>query len=173
MKIYTRTGDGGDTTLFDGTRIAKSDARVDAYGEVDEANAAVGVARASGVDKDIEDMLARSSATCSRSDRVSPTRPSASPAASTKIALGPDDVARLEGWIDKCEEELTPLRRFILPGGTPAAAALHLARTVCRRAERRMVALASARGGVPRLHEPPVGPALRARARGEPPRGGG
>jgi len=60
----------------------------------------------------------------------------------TKIALGPDDVTRLEGWIDRCEEELTPLRRFILPGGTPAAAALHLARTVCRRAERRMVALA-------------------------------
>ena len=59
MKIYTRTGDGGATTLFDGTRIAKSDARVDAYGEVDEANAAVGVARASGVDKDIEDMLAQ------------------------------------------------------------------------------------------------------------------
>jgi cob(I)alamin adenosyltransferase len=142
MKIYTRTGDGGATTLFDGTRIAKSDPRVDAYGEVDEANAAVGVARASGVDKDIEDMLgqiqrdlfALGSRLADPAERIADRV--------TKIALGPDDVARLEGWIDKCEEELTPLRRFILPTGTPAAAALHLARTVCRRAERRMVALA-------------------------------
>jgi len=142
MKIYTRTGDGGATTLFDGTRIAKSDPRVDAYGEVDEANAAVGVARASGVDKDIEEMLgqiqrdlfALGSRLADPAERIAERV--------TKIALGPADVARLEGWIDKCEEELKPLRRFILPGGTPAAAALHLARTVCRRAERRMVALA-------------------------------
>jgi cob(I)alamin adenosyltransferase len=130
MKIYTRTGDGGATTLFDGTRIAKSDPRVDAYGEVDEANAAVGVARASGVDKDIEEMLAEI-----QRDLFALGSRLADPAERiagrvTKIALGPDDVARLEGWIDRCEEELTPLRRFILPGGTPAAAALHLARTV-------------------------------------------
>jgi cob(I)alamin adenosyltransferase len=142
MKIYTRTGDGGATTLFDGTRIAKSDPRVDAYGEVDEANAVVGQVRAAGVDKDLDDMLvqiqrdlfALGSRLADPAERIADRV--------TKIALGPGDVVRLEGWIDACEEELQPLRRFILPGGTPAAAALHLARTVCRRAERRMVALA-------------------------------
>jgi cob(I)alamin adenosyltransferase len=142
MKIYTRTGDGGATTLFDGTRIAKSDPRVDAYGEVDEANAFVGAIRAETLDSDIDDLLGQVQrdlfALGSRladpaeriADRVS------------KIALGPADVTKLEDWIDKYEAELTPLRRFILPSGTRAAAALHVARTVCRRAERRMVALA-------------------------------
>jgi cob(I)alamin adenosyltransferase len=142
-QIYTRTGDGGSTTLFDGTRIAKSDPRVDAFGEVDEANAAVGAARAEGLDPDIDVLMARIQrdlfALGSRladpaeriADRVS------------KISLGPDDVTRLEGWIDTYEAELPPLRSFILPGGTRAAAALHLARTICRRAERRMVALVS------------------------------
>ena len=142
MKIYTRTGDGGATTLFDGTRIAKSDPRVDAYGEVDEANAMVGQVRAAGVDRDLDDMLAQI-----QRDLFALGSRLADPAErmaglATKIALGPEDVVRLEGWIDTCEKELQPLRRFILPGGTPAAAALHLARTVCRRAERRMVALA-------------------------------
>lgn len=142
MKIYTRTGDGGATTLFDGTRIAKSDPRVDAYGEVDEANAMVGQVRATGVDADIDEMLSQI-----QRDLFALGSRLADPAERIvgrvmKIALGPDDVTRLEGWIDTCEAELQPLRRFILPGGTPAAAALHLARTVCRRAERRMVALA-------------------------------
>lgn len=140
-KIYTRTGDGGATTLFDGTRIAKSDPRVDAYGEVDEANAAVGQVRAAGVDEDIDRMLAQV-----QRDLFALGSRLADPAERiagrvTKVALGPEDITRLEGWIDECEEELQPLRRFILPGGTPAAASLHLARTVCRRAERRMVAL--------------------------------
>jgi cob(I)alamin adenosyltransferase len=141
MKIYTRTGDGGATTLFDGTRIAKSDPRVEAYGEVDEANAMVGQVRATGVDKDIDGMLAQV-----QRDLLALGSRLADPAERiadrvTKIALGPADVARLEGWIDACETELPPLQRFIVPGGTPAAAGLHLARTVCRRAERRMVAL--------------------------------
>jgi cob(I)alamin adenosyltransferase len=141
MKIYTRTGDGGATTLFDGTRIAKSDPRVEAYGEVDEANAAIGLARAEGLPPDIEALLDRvqrelfalGSRLADPAERIADRV--------TKIALGPEDVERLEGFIDKYEEELPPLRRFILPGGTRAAAALHLARTVCRRAERRMVAL--------------------------------
>jgi cob(I)alamin adenosyltransferase len=142
MKIYTRTGDGGATTLFDGTRIAKSDPRVDAYGEVDEANATIGVVRGEGLDADLDELLgqvqrdlfALGSRLADPAERIADRV--------TKIALGPADVTRLEEWIDKYEAELTPLRRFILPGGTRAAAAMHLARTVCRRAERRMVALA-------------------------------
>jgi cob(I)alamin adenosyltransferase len=142
MKIYTRTGDGGATTLFDGTRIAKSDPRVDAYGDVDEANAVVGVVRAQGLDADLDELLgqvqrdlfALGSRLADPAERIADRV--------TKIALGPADVTKLEEWIDKYEAELTPLRRFILPGGTRAAAAMHLARTVCRRAERRMVALA-------------------------------
>ncbi len=143
MKIYTRTGDGGSTTLFDGTRIAKSDLRVEAYGEVDEANAAIGLARAEGLDADIDavmdrvqrELFALGSRLADPAERIADRV--------TKIALGQEDVARLEAWIDKYEEELPPLRRFILPGGTRAAAALHMARTVCRRAERRMVAMVS------------------------------
>jgi cob(I)alamin adenosyltransferase len=142
MKIYTRTGDGGATTLFDGTRIAKSDPRVDAYGDVDEANAFVGAIRAETLDADIDELLgqvqrdlfALGSRLADPAERIADRV--------TKIALGPADVKKLEDWIDKYEAELTPLRRFILPGGTRAAAALHVARTVCRRAERRMVALA-------------------------------
>ena len=141
MKIYTRTGDGGATTLFDGTRIAKSDPRVDAYGEVDEANAVIGQVRAAGVDADIDAMLAQI-----QRDLFALGSRLADPAERiagrvTKVALGSEDLARLEAWIDACEPELQPLRRFIMPGGAPAAAALHVARTVCRRAERRMVAL--------------------------------
>lgn len=143
MKIYTRTGDGGSTTLFDGTRIAKSDLRVEAYGEVDEANAAIGLARAEGLDADIDavmdrvqrELFALGSRLADPAERIADRV--------TKIALGHEDVVRLEGWIDTYEGELTPLRRFILPGGTRAAAALHVARTVCRRAERRMVAMVS------------------------------
>jgi cob(I)alamin adenosyltransferase len=142
MKIYTRTGDGGATTLFDGTRIAKSDPRVDAYGDVDEANAFIGAILAEALDADIHDLLlqvqrdlfALGSRLADPAERIADRV--------TKIALGPADVTKLEVWIDKYETELTPLRRFILPGGTRAAAALHVARTVCRRAERRMVALA-------------------------------
>lgn len=143
MKIYTRTGDDGSTALFDGTRVAKSDLRVDAYGEVDEANAAIGLARAAGLDADIDavmaavqrDLFALGSRLADPAERIADRV--------TKAVLGADDIARLEGLIDKYEEEVPPLRRFILPGGTPAAAALHLVRTVCRRAERRMVAMVS------------------------------
>lgn len=141
MKIYTRTGDGGNTALFDGTRIAKSDPRVEAYGEVDEANAVLGCARAAILDADLDEMLVRI-----QRDLFALGSRLADPAERIadrvdKIALTDADVARLEGWIDSCEEGLAPLRRFILPGGTRAASTLHLARTVCRRAERRMVAL--------------------------------
>lgn len=141
MKLYTRTGDTGETALFDGTRVAKSDARVDAYGEVDELNAVLGVVRAAGVDRDIDEILV----TLQR-DLFALGARLADPAERIaervkKASLASDDVTRLESWIDRFDEELPPLRRFILPGGSTPGAALHLARTVCRRAERRIVGL--------------------------------
>ena len=141
MKIYTRTGDGGETGLFDGTRVPKSDQRVDAYGEVDELNAWLGVVRAAGVDAEIDEMLARLQRDLFAlgSRLADPARRIAGRV--SKAAIGDEDVSRLEAWIDSLEEHLPPLRHFILPGGTTAGAALHLARTVCRRAERRMVGL--------------------------------
>jgi cob(I)alamin adenosyltransferase len=141
MKIYTKTGDAGETSLFDNTRVRKSDARVDAYGEVDEVNACLGVARAAGVDPDVAALLdtiqrqlfALGARLADPSARIS--------ARVTKASLGEADVQRLEEAIDRLEQELPPLRAFILPGGSGPGAALHLARTVCRRAERRAVAL--------------------------------
>ena len=150
MKIYTRTGDTGETSLFGGTRVRKDDPRVDAYGEVDELNAWLGLARALGARPRARDgTRSTSSAISSRSAPSSPIRPTSSPPASRKRRSRTTDVARLERLIDRLEDELPPLRRFILAGGTPAGAALHVARTVCRRAERRMVAL-----------DPPVDPVL-------------
>jgi cob(I)alamin adenosyltransferase len=141
VKIYTRAGDGGETSLFDGRRVSKSDLRVNAYGEIDELSAAIGVAMASGLPPDVAGMLqvvARdlfavggrlADPDQKLADRV------------RKVAVGPAEIGRLEQWIDQLDAELPPLRRFILPGGSPAGAALHLARTVCRRAERRITAL--------------------------------
>jgi cob(I)alamin adenosyltransferase len=142
MKIYTRTGDTGETSLFDGTRVTKADSRVDAYGEVDELNAWLGLARASGVGADLDaplvrlqqDLFALGAQLADPADKIADRV--------TKASLGDADIARLEAFIDRLETELPPLRRFILAGGTPAGAALHVARTVCRRAERRIVALA-------------------------------
>lgn len=141
MKIYTRTGDAGETAFFDGSRVSKADPRVEAYGHVDELNAVLGVARAAGVDAALDrwldrlqrDLFAVGAQLADPASRIAPRV--------TKASLGPDDTARLEQWIDEAEQELPVLRRFVLPGGTGAAAALHLARTVCRRAERHIVAL--------------------------------
>jgi cob(I)alamin adenosyltransferase len=141
VKIYTKTGDAGETSLFDQSRVSKADPRVDAYGEVDELNACLGAARAAGVDDDLGRELeaiqkelfaigARLADPASRiADRV------------VKAGVREADVERLEQTIDRLEAALPPLRRFILPGGSPAGALLHLARTVCRRAERRVVGL--------------------------------
>jgi cob(I)alamin adenosyltransferase len=148
VKIYTRTGDAGDTSLFDGTRVSKADHRVDAYGEVDELNAWLGLARAPGLDADLDaavvriqqDLFALGAQLADPSDKIADRV--------MKATLGDADVARLEALIDRLESELPPLRRFILAGGTPGGAALHVARTVCRRAERRIVALDPAPDGV-------------------------
>jgi cob(I)alamin adenosyltransferase len=141
MRIYTKTGDTGETGLFDGTRVSKSDPRVEAYGGVDELNAWLGVVRAAGTGGDIDDLLTRI-----QRDLFALGALLADPAHKIasrveKTALGPDEVLRLEKAIDTFELELAPLRRFILAGGCQAGAMQHLARTVCRRAERGMVAL--------------------------------
>jgi len=141
VKIYTRTGDGGDTGLFDGTRVSKADPRVATYGDVDELNAWLGLVRAAGADDEIGGMLEQI-----QRDLFALGARLADPARRiaervTKAAVGSDDITRLEGWIDHLEAELPPLRRFILAGGSDAGASLHVARTVCRRAERAMVAL--------------------------------
>jgi cob(I)alamin adenosyltransferase len=149
VKIYTRTGDAGETSLFDGTRVRKDDARVDAYGEVDELNAWLGLVRASHLDLALDDAIMQL-----QRDLFALGALLADPAAKiadrvVKVALGDADVERLEQLIDRLEARLSPLRRFILPGGAPSGAALHVARAVCRRAERRIIAL-----------EPPVDPVL-------------
>lgn len=141
MKIYTKTGDGGDTGLFGGPRVRKDDARVEAYGDVDELNAAVGAARALVEDPEIDRQLARiqEELFCVGAELATPHD------ARAHSAIPPVDAAwieRLEAAMDAWEGELAPLTRFVLPGGTRTAAALHLARTVCRRAERRVVSVA-------------------------------
>jgi cob(I)alamin adenosyltransferase len=141
VKLYTRTGDGGETSLFDGTRVSKADARVDAYGEVDELNAWLGFARASGLPGDIEEPLVRIQRDLFAMGAILADPSHKISARVEKAALGDADVERLEALIDRLESELPPLRHFILAGGGAPGAALHVARTVCRRAERRIVAL--------------------------------
>ena len=141
MKIYTKTGDAGETSLFDNTRVSKADARVDAYGDVDELNACLGAARAAMKDEDLttalvtiqQELFALGARLADPASRIA--------GRVTKAAIPPDAIERLERMIDRLEGELPPLRRFILPGGATSGALLHLARTVCRRAERRVVAL--------------------------------
>jgi cob(I)alamin adenosyltransferase len=141
MRIYTKTGDAGETALFDGTRVQKSDPRVDAYGEVDELNAWLGLVRAHAPDAEIDRMLdAIQRDLFALGARLADPRHKIAGRVE-KAALTDDDVTRLEGWIDALETGVPPLRRFILAGGVPAAAMLHVARAVCRRAERRIVAL--------------------------------
>jgi cob(I)alamin adenosyltransferase len=148
VKIYTRTGDAGETSLFDGTRVSKADPRVDAYGDVDELNAWLGLARAQSLDRDLDEALvAIQKDLFALGSRLADPR-SKIAARVTKAALGDDDVARLEALIDTLEGELPPLTRFILAGGSNAGATLHVARAVCRRAERRMMSLDPAPDGV-------------------------
>jgi len=145
VKIYTKTGDDGTTGLFGGGRVRKDDPRVETYGTVDELNATIGVARALGLTKKCDEVLGHVqedlfvlggelATVPGKEDRLPMPR------------LAAKDAERLEQAIDEAEEGLPALTNFVLPGGSPQAASLHLARTVCRRAERALIALGSARG---------------------------
>ena len=141
MRIYTRTGDTGETALFDGTRVSKADPRVEAYGEVDELNAWLGLVRAQATDSEIDQMLdAIQRDLFALGARLADPRHKIAERVE-KAAVGSNDVERLEVRIDRLEAGLPPLRRFILAGGVAAGAMLHLARAVSRRAERRIVVL--------------------------------
>ncbi len=141
-KIYTRTGDAGTTGLGTGERVAKHSARIAAFGTVDETNAAIGLARAhlagnQGLDAKL--MRVQNDLFDLGADLCVPAR---GEQAAEALRVTDEQVARLEAEIDEMNGELKPLNSFVLPGGSSAAAALHLARTICRRAEREMVALA-------------------------------
>lgn len=144
VKIYTRTGDQGTTGLFGGGRVSKAHARVAAYGDVDELNSVLGVVRATPpvdfhdalFDRIQRDLFAIGG-------QLATPRPDKVKAALEKAALAPERIPEFEAAIDAADRELPPLVAFILPGGSPKAAALHVARTVCRRAERSVVALAA------------------------------
>jgi len=142
MKIYTKTGDAGETGLFGGGRVGKDHPRVEAYGDVDELNAVIGVARSAEPMPRIDEVLVPI-----QRDLFSIGAILATPKLEKmreqleKARVDDSRINELEGAIDACERELEPLRSFIVPGGTQKAAALHVARTVCRRAERRVVHL--------------------------------
>jgi cob(I)alamin adenosyltransferase len=142
MKIYTKTGDAGDTGLFGGGRVAKNHPRVEAYGDVDELNAAIGMARAAGPMPRIDDVLVpvQRDLFAIGALLATPNRDKMREHLQ-KARVDEGRIAELEHAIDACDTELEPLRAFVLPGGSPKAAALHLARTICRRAERRVVEL--------------------------------
>jgi len=146
VKIYTRQGDAGRTKLFGGLEVSKHDARVAAYGTFDELNAALGGVLSLDPDGDLgtadlqrvqEDLFILGS-------RLAAARPERELERGTIPGLAPGRIADLEAWIDSLDEELPPLDAFVLPGGCPAGAQLHVARTVCRRAEREVTALMDA-----------------------------
>jgi cob(I)alamin adenosyltransferase len=142
-RIYTRTGDDGNTALFGGGRTSKADARVDAYGEVDELNAVLGWALTQVQDAWIRErmvLLQQDLFAIGAHLATPPARPGRRAPVLPPLPL--ERSAAMEEWMDEASAALPELRSFILPGGAAAAAALHLARTVCRRAERRVVALA-------------------------------
>ena len=150
MKIYTKTGDNGETGLFAGPRVSKDDARIEAYGTVDELNAFLGLARAEGLPEEIDAVVERV-----QHELFSVGAELATPdpdAAGTRL-IGVTQIGWLEQMIDEHDRQLEPLKQFILPTGTKAAAVLHVARGVCRRAERRVVTLS-------RQVEKPIAPEM-------------
>lgn len=140
MKIYTRTGDTGATGLFGGARVEKDDPRVEAYGTVDETNAALGMARATGLPAPLGSLLERIQSDLFQLGAELACVPGKEAHLGTPLVTA-ESVRWLEAAIDEHELALAPLKTFVLPAGTPGAAALHLARTICRRAERRVVGL--------------------------------
>jgi cob(I)alamin adenosyltransferase len=141
VKIYTKTGDAGETGLFGGARVSKASARVEAYGDVDELNSVLGLVRAEGaLGGRFDELMA------SIQSRLFDVGAEVANGTGKELGIplvAEDDVVAMEHAIDHAEEALPALRTFVLPGGTRLAAYLHLARTVCRRAERRVVALGS------------------------------
>lgn len=146
MKIYTRTGDSGDTGLFGGGRVRKDDVRVEAYGAVDELNAVVGLAVAR-LRSDGQSQICRRLETVQGdlfslgAHLATPSTEAGGRATAHVPDLPAERIKEMEDWMDEAEEELEPLKTFILPGGGDSAARLHHARTVCRRAERRVITL--------------------------------
>ena len=140
MKIYTRTGDAGSTGLFGGPRVSKDNTRIEAYGTVDELNATIALVRVCGLDRDIDQQL-----DCVQHElfSIGAELATPSPGQHNLRVIGDHHIQQLEIWIDQHEADLEPLKQFILPGGCHAGAHLHLARAVCRRAERRVVTLSS------------------------------
>ncbi len=149
-KIYTRGGDKGATSLADGARRRKDDIRIEAYGAIDETNAAIGVARLAieARDASLDAMLERiqNDLFDLGAELATPVTPGTKIDPAMRLVITPAQVARLEKEIDALNADLSPLRSFVLPGGTAAAAHLHLARTISRRAERVMVTLAETEG---------------------------
>jgi cob(I)alamin adenosyltransferase len=146
VKIYTRRGDAGQTDLFGGDRVGKDAIRVGAYGDVDETNAAIGVAVAAGIGADLEAPLAKIQ---SALFDLGASLATPDPGHRAKAGVGgvaAAEVLALEALIDRLEGDLEKLTAFILPGGSPSSAAFHLARTICRRAERSVVRLAAIEG---------------------------
>ncbi|MCC5925154.1 MAG: cob(I)yrinic acid a,c-diamide adenosyltransferase [Bacteroidetes bacterium] len=136
MKIYTKTGDTGETSLFGGGRVSKSADRIEAYGTVDELNAVLGLARACNLSEKAQQMLhlIQQDLFVLGADLATPM--------DAKVAIPRVESPhfnKIESWIDELEDDLEPLKYFILPGGTQGASTLHIARTVCRRAERRVI----------------------------------
>jgi cob(I)alamin adenosyltransferase len=138
MKIYTKTGDSGDTGLFGGPRVRKNVPRIEAYGTVDELNAVLGLARSHQLDAEIDSLIKQIQ---NELFEIGAQLATPDPALHGNALIGTQHIVALESAIDRYDAQLPALKQFILPGGTQAAAALHLARTVCRRAERRVISL--------------------------------
>ena len=138
MKIYTKTGDDGETGLYAGPRVGKDHTRIEAYGTVDELNSVLGMVRAESLSDPMDSLLGRIQ---NELFIVGAQLATPKQSASGAVAIEAAHILNLEAEIDRFEQQLKPLKQFILPGGVPAAAGLHMARSVCRRAERRLVAL--------------------------------
>ncbi len=138
MKIYTRTGDTGSTGLFGGPRVSKDDDRIESYGTVDELNSAIGMARSAGVGLEIDQQLDEIQ---HELFSIGAELATPDPDAHQMRIISTSHIERLEAWIDSHEKALPELKHFILPAGHAGSVALHLARSICRRAERRVVTL--------------------------------